>query len=97
MHRFSDVFKALSNETRLKILRILANRERSVGSIVRKFNLSQPTISHHLKILSQMGLVTKERSRQLVKYKLNREMLLGLGDRILKAFNLESALGQEEP
>lgn len=91
MQKVSELFKALSNETRFKILQILAKKERCVGSIVRKFSLSQPTISHHLKVLSRIGLVTREKSSQLVKYRLNREVLTALGTSILKAFNPNNA------
>jgi len=87
MQKFSGLFKALSNETRFKILKILAKDERCVTSIAEKFNLSQPTISHHLKVLSGIGLVTRERKSQLVKYRLNRELLATLGTRILRTFS----------
>lgn len=91
MQNFSELFKALSSETRLKILHILAKKETSVSSIVGKFSLSQPTISHHLKVLSKMGLVTREKSSQLVKYGLNRKTLATLGNGILKTFSPKNA------
>ena len=87
MQKFSGLFKALSNETRFKILKILAKDDRCVTSIAQNFNLSQPTISHHLKVLSGIGLVTRERKSQLVKYRLNRELLATLGTRILRTFS----------
>ena len=46
-------FKALSSETRRKILSLLAKKTLSAGDIVKNFNLTGATISHHLKILSE--------------------------------------------
>lgn len=91
MQKLPELFKALSNETRLQILQILAKKERCVGFIARKFSLSQPTISHHLKVLSTIGLVTREKSSQLVKYRLNRELLATLGNGILRILRAKNA------
>ena len=48
-------FKALSDETRREILALLERRERNVTEIVRRFNLTQPTISRHLRVLRERG------------------------------------------
>jgi len=69
------IFKALSSKTRLEILKFLAGGEKSVSAIVSRFRLTQPTISHHLKVLLQVGLVISRRYRQSVLYSLNRELL----------------------
>ena len=50
-------FKALSSETRRKILSLLAKKTLSAGDIVKNFNLTGATISHHLKILSESKLI----------------------------------------
>lgn len=54
-------FKALSSETRRKILSLLAKKTLSAGDIVKNFNLTGATISHHLKILSESKLIKRKR------------------------------------
>ena len=50
-------FKALANESRLKIVGILANREATVGDLADLLDLRAPTVSHHLAVLKELGLV----------------------------------------
>lgn len=51
-------FKAMANESRLKIVGLLSTRERSVQELARLLDLSEPTVSHHLQVLKEIGLVT---------------------------------------
>lgn len=69
--RWSGVFRALSDPTRLRILALLSAQQRPlcVRDIVAQFPLEQPTISHHLKVLRDAGLVTAERRGLWVYYK----------------------------
>jgi|GEM_PF-593989 len=71
----SKFFKALSDETRQKILGLLEDRECTVGEIVSNFELAQPTISRHLSVLKEANLVVNQRQGQHVVYRLNREAL----------------------
>jgi DNA-binding transcriptional ArsR family regulator len=64
------MFKALSDETRQKILHILKSGALSVNQIVEQTQLAQPTISHHLSILKQAGVVVTERRGKQVLYSL---------------------------
>jgi DNA-binding transcriptional ArsR family regulator len=65
MSSCSQTFKALSDETRQKILGFLKNGPLSVNEIVARTELAQPTVSHHLNLLKQAGiLVTKRRGKQ---------------------------------
>lgn len=71
------IFKALSEETRLRILRTLARYgELCECNIVPSFGLSQPTISYHLKVLRDAGLVRSRRQGQWVYYRLDANALL---------------------
>ncbi|GGM49772.1 transcriptional regulator [Longimycelium tulufanense] len=66
------VFKALSDPVRLRLLSLVAARsggEACVCELVEPFDLSQPTISHHLKVLREAGLVTAERRGTWVYYR----------------------------
>lgn len=72
------VFKALGDPVRLRILSIVASRaggEVCVCDITDAFELSQPTISHHLKVLKEVGLLTSERRASWVYYRLVPETL----------------------
>lgn len=68
-----DFCKALSDETRQKILDMLQQREMCVSDIVESFNVSQPTVSHHLNILKNVGLVESRKEGKLVFYSINQE------------------------
>ncbi len=69
--KLADKFKALSDSTRMRILQMLDKRSRSVNEIVDFFTLTQPTISRHLKVLRDAGLVNVERHGQKMIYSLN--------------------------
>lgn len=81
LEKFKNPLKAFSDLTRLKILLMLEGQDRSVSEIVHFFNLSQPTISRHLNVLKNAGLVQDKRVGQQVFYSLNtrkvREICLG--------------------
>ena len=65
--------KALADDTRQRILTILLEEEKCVGDIVAEFEMSQPTISHHLSILKQFNLVTSRKEGKQVFYAINQE------------------------
>ncbi|OPC77902.1 transcriptional regulator [Embleya scabrispora] len=67
------VFKALGDPVRLRLLSMIASRaggEICVCDLTPAFDLSQPTISHHLKLLKQAGLIASERRGTWVYYRL---------------------------
>lgn len=68
-----DFCKALSDDTRQKMLKMLQEREMCVGDIVESFSLSQPTVSHHLNILKNIGLVKSRKEGKLVFYSINQD------------------------
>jgi len=67
--------KALSDDTRQKIMMLCCCQELSVNDIVAASNVAQPTVSHHLKILRNAGLVSTKRCGKQVLYTLNQERL----------------------
>ena len=67
--------KALADETRQKIMRLCCCRQLSVTEIVEVLDVAQPTVSHHLKILKDAGLVKVERKGKLAFYSLDQEQL----------------------
>ena len=66
-----ELFKALGDETRLAIVQMLLGKELCVCDVLDAFDMSQPTISHHLKILRQAGVVQDERQGKWIYYSLN--------------------------
>lgn len=67
----NDAFKALSDPTRRKILQLLRDKSMSSGEIAEHFQISKPSISHHLNLLKQAGLVLDERRGQNIIYTLH--------------------------
>ena len=66
-----DVWEAMSDKTRREILVMLKERNLSAGEIAEKFSLTKATVSHHLSVLRQAGLVDTEKRAQTVIYSLN--------------------------
>lgn len=64
----SRFFKALADETRIKILKLLSLRRMCVCEIMVALNLTQPTASHHLRILENAGIVKDEREGKWIFY-----------------------------
>jgi ArsR family transcriptional regulator len=67
--------KALADETRQKIMQLVCCKALSVTEIVEQLNVSQPTVSHHLAILREAGLVQAREEGKQTFYMLNQERL----------------------
>lgn len=67
----NESFKALSDPTRRKILELLVEGDMTAGAIADCFNMSKPSISHHLSILKSADLVISVKDGQNVIYSLN--------------------------
>ncbi len=70
MKKATKVFKALSDETRLRVLKLLEVRPLCVCEIQHILKGSQPNVSHHLKTLHEAGLVESEKSGLWISYRL---------------------------
>lgn len=64
-------FNALADPTRRRILELLRQGDLTAGEIADQFSISQPSVSHHLSLLKQAGLVECERRGQYIVYSLN--------------------------
>jgi ArsR family transcriptional regulator len=71
----NEVFKALSDPTRRKILDLLKEEDLTAGDIANNFDMTKPSISSHLKILKSAGLVLDEKKGQFIYYSLNSTVL----------------------
>ncbi len=65
------IFKALADETRLKIAQMLIKGELCACKILESFHITQPTLSYHMKILCDSGLVEARRDGAWMRYSLN--------------------------
>jgi len=68
------VFKALADETRLSIVKLLMNGELCGCKILENFKITQPTLSYHMKALCESGLVEGRRDGAWMRYSLNKEV-----------------------
>lgn len=66
-----DVWEALSDKTRREILDLLKSRPHTAGEIADQFSLSNSTVSHHLSVLREGGLVKTSKRAQTIIYSLN--------------------------
>ena len=66
-----DGFKALADPTRRRILELLAQNELTAGEIAAQFDMTKPSVSHHLAILKSAGLVQDERRGHNIVYNVN--------------------------
>ncbi len=69
------VFKALNDPTRREILELLKDRDMTAGEIADQFNISKPSISHHLDLLKQAGLVIAHKDGQFIHYSINTTVM----------------------
>ncbi len=67
----NDLFKALSDPSRRKIIQLLKEGDLTAGEIADHFDMSKPSISHHLNLLKQANLVLSQKQGQNVIYSLN--------------------------
>jgi DNA-binding transcriptional ArsR family regulator len=84
MSDLSKTLAALSDETRRRILTLLRAGSKSAGEIAAEFSLSKPTISHHLKVLDEAGLVRSERRGTSIVYTLQSNVIEDLAQAVLE-------------
>ena len=71
----AEIFKVLSDSNRLQIIDMLSCGEMCVCKILERFDITQPTLSHHLKVLADSGIVTARKEANWIHYKLNNEKM----------------------
>jgi len=81
--------KALADDTRQRILTMLLEDEKCVGDIVAEFDMSQPTISHHLGVLKQFNLVTSRKEGKQVFYAINQDNVTECCGRLVAKFEAQ--------
>lgn len=71
----ATLFKALSDENRLKIIELLLRGELCGCMLIDKLNIQQPTLSYHLRILSEAGITSSFRDGTMIKYIVNKDVI----------------------
>lgn len=89
----NDTLKALADPTRRKIIQLLRQADLTAGEIADQFNISKPSISHHLNLLKQAGVVIDERKGQFIYYSLNTTVFQEV---IAWLLEFKDARGKEE-
>lgn len=74
MKDYVRIFKALADENRLKVLDLLKEGEQCACDILNKLEITQPTLSHHMKILADSGVVKARKQGKWVYYSINPEV-----------------------
>ena len=87
-----DAFKALSDPTRRKILELLQEKSLNAGEIADYFHITKPSISHHLTILKNSGLIVDERHGQNIVYSLDMSVFQDM----MKWFMSFTSMGENE-
>lgn len=81
MRKKSSVLKSLSDDTRIKIIDILKNGSLTFGEIKNEFELTDATVSYHLSVLEDAGIVSKSKWKNYVYYSLkNKEIIFILNE-----------------
>lgn len=91
-----DLFKALSNESRLRLVGLLAERPRSVEDLAAALGLSASTVSHHLSKLKEVGLVAGERDQYYQVYRFQPERLHEVARRLSEPVPVPAAAPDPE-
>ena len=71
---YANLFKALADDTRVQVIQMLTVEQQCACQIIERFHISQPTLSHHMRILTESGLVTMEKKGKWVHYGINVAM-----------------------
>ena len=73
MKKIANIFKALSDDTRLRVVKLLQERELCVCELMQVLDMSQPRISRHMSVLKNAGLLEDRREGKWVHYSLRKE------------------------
>ncbi|MFQ5500462.1 MAG: ArsR/SmtB family transcription factor [Candidatus Zixiibacteriota bacterium] len=86
--RCCQVFQAMADKTRLKILELLAKQECCVSEVCQQFSMTQPSISHHLDMLKRAGLVGSDKRGREVYYSFRRDVIVECCGKQFNLFDL---------
>jgi DNA-binding transcriptional ArsR family regulator len=86
LKRLQLIFQTLSDYNRLGMIQFICEKERSVGEIVKETKLSQPLVSHHLRVLKDNGILETKRNGPFIFYYIRDKKILDAIDLFLEIF-----------
>ena len=93
----NNLFKALNDPTRRQILDLLRGGDLNAGDIAERFDMTKPSISHHLDLLRQAGLVESVKQGQFITYSLNTTVLDELLVWLMSFQKTETTVSEKTP
>lgn len=95
-HDLVRIFKALADKTRQDILELISREEMNVTDICSEFHVSQPTVSHHLHILKDCGLIDYRKEGKKIYYCVKREVMDDAFGRVVKKMRVRIVRKSED-
>lgn len=92
--RTQEVFKAISDPTRRKVLKLLHKGSKTAGELAEAFDITKGSLSHHFNVLKAAGLVRCERRGQQMVYSLNTTVFEDTAALLLDLFRIEKPKGE---
>ena len=92
--RTQEVFKAISDPTRRKVLKLLQGRSKTAGELAEAFDITKGSLSHHFNVLKAADLVRCERRGQQIVYSLNTTVLEDVAALFLDLFKVDKRNGE---
>ncbi|TGE35553.1 ArsR family transcriptional regulator [Desulfosporosinus fructosivorans] len=94
---YVSLFKAISDQTRLKIVDLLSSGEMCACQLLDNFNITQPTLSYHMRILCESGIVTGRRDGAWMYYRINGAVIEAISDFLIEIkSNNEQGIGKSK-
>jgi len=87
--KYAKLFKVLADENRLKIIELLIKGETCGCTLIENLSISQPTLSYHLKIISDAGIARSEKKGNWINYYINKDELTDIIQFIENMKNVE--------
>ncbi|MDQ2087633.1 metalloregulator ArsR/SmtB family transcription factor [Herbivorax sp. ANBcel31] len=81
---YYEILKAISDESRFKIINILLKHDLCVGGLAKNLQISKPAVSQHLQVLRKIGLVSGEKRGYYTHYAVNRSLLKFVGEKTIE-------------
>ncbi|CAM4061915.1 winged helix-turn-helix transcriptional regulator [Corallococcus exiguus] len=91
--RTQEVFKAISDPTRRKVLKLLQGGSKSAGELAEAFDITKGSLSHHFNVLKAADLVRCERRGQQIVYSLNTTVFEDVAAVLLDLFKVDKGNG----
>jgi DNA-binding transcriptional ArsR family regulator len=96
LKKLQQVFQTLSDFNRLLMIKLISDKECSVGELVKTTKLSQPLVSHHLRVLKDNGILETKRSGPFIYYYLIDTKLLYAINLFIEIFENSNIIGNQE-